>query len=175
MEALLLLIEVKRTERGKLSSNSKPMCDRASWCCSPATNIKRGVGVGFQPGSSCRHAAASSICCWQGSCLLGEQGSSPLPAQLPPPPINHTNCRLGQKKSILKFAYEAVLGAELLPSTLTCGWDVRQGGILRAVGMGQGMGHPPSGSKTSLLGLLWSNECNTTQSCLQKIPSPLIP
>lgn len=76
-----------------------------------------------------------------------------------------------KKKSILKFACKA----ELLPSTLTCGWDERQGGILRAVGMGQGMGHPPGGSKTSLLGLLWSDECNTTQSCLQKIPSPLIP
>lgn len=49
----------------------------------------------------------------------------------------------GKKKSILKFACKA----ELLPSTLTCSRDARQGGILRAVGMGQGMGHPPGAPK----------------------------
>lgn len=174
MEALLLLIEVKRTGWGKLSSNSKPVCDRASWCCSPATNIKRGVGMGFQPGSSRRHAAASSICCWQGSCLLGEQGSSPLPAQLPPPPINHTNCRQKKKKH-LKIRLRGCAGSRAASFHLHLWLGCEAGGDTEGCGDGAGDGASPGGSKTSLLGLLWSDECNTTQSCLQKIPSPLIP
>lgn len=145
MEALLLLIEVKRTERGKLSSNSKPVCDRASWCCSPATNIKRGVGVGFQPGSSCRHAAASSICCWQGSRLLGEQGSSPLPAQLPPPPINHTNCRLGQKKKHFKICLRGCAGSRAASFHPHLWLGCEAGGDTEGCGDGAGDGASPGG------------------------------
>lgn len=43
-------MEAKRTERGKIASNSKPVCDLVSWCSNPAINIKHGFGMGFQLG-----------------------------------------------------------------------------------------------------------------------------
>lgn len=64
MEVLLLLMGVKRTEWGKLASNSKPMCDSASWCSNPAINIKHGFGMGFQLGPLAplpKRATTSSI------------------------------------------------------------------------------------------------------------------
>lgn len=99
MEVLLLLLEVKRTGWGKLASNSKPVCDLASWCSNPAINIKHGFGMGFQLGSlpplpSAQQSHPSPIggvSCWPDSL-------SPLLTQFFSPSINHTNSRLGGKK-----------------------------------------------------------------------------
>lgn len=92
---LLLLMEVKRTEWGKLTSNSKPMCDLASWCSKPAINIKHGFGMGFQlgplaplPSVQQPHPSPSrGLGCWPGShgseeqdvSLLSLPSFSPLP------------------------------------------------------------------------------------------------
>lgn len=107
MEVLLLLLEVKRTESGKLASNSKPVCDLASWCSNPAISIKHGFGVGFQlgplaplPGMQQLHPSPSQ----RGGLLAGQPRLgggghlSPLLTQFFSPSINHSNCRLGEKK-----------------------------------------------------------------------------
>ena len=55
---LLLLLGVKRTEWGKLASNSKPVCDLTSRCSNSAINIKHGFGMGFQLGLVGPHPGA---------------------------------------------------------------------------------------------------------------------
>lgn len=79
-----------------------------------------------------------------------------------------------KKKKHLKIRLRGCAGSRAASFHLHLWLGCEAGGDTEGCGDGAGDGASPGGSKTSLLGLLWSDECNTTQSCLQKIPSPLI-